>query len=65
MRVTITLDFYDGRKNKVRVLDLADGFSMQDLMFALMRREVAGVTITRYRKLTDMAEMTEAEGGDE
>lgn len=63
MRVTITLDFYDGRKNKVRVLDLADGFSMQDLMFALMRREVAGVTITRYRKLTDMAEMTEAEEG--
>jgi len=63
MRVTITLDFYDGRKNKVRVLDLADGFSMQDVMFALMRREVAGVTITRYRKLTDMAEMTEAEEG--
>lgn len=63
MRVTITLDFYDGRKNKVRVLDLADGFSMQDLLFALMRREVAGVTITRYRKLTDMAEMTEAEEG--
>lgn len=64
MKVTLTLDFYDGRKSKVRVLDLADGFSMQDLMFNLMRREVAGVTITRWRKLLDQAQLTETEEVD-
>lgn len=66
MKVKITLDFYDGRKSKVKDMDLADGFSMQDLMFLMMRAEVAGITITRARPVAHMVRHLESpDEGDE
>lgn len=64
MKVKITLDFYDGRKSKVKDMDLADGFSMQDLMFLMMRAEVAGMTITRARPLKDMVKHLKEDDDD-
>lgn len=55
MRVFVTLDYWDGSKSKATEMDL-DGMPMSQFSFMMMKRGVAGITITHKSDLTRMVE---------
>lgn len=46
MKVTVTLDYYDGSQGKSVVID-AEDMPVRDLMFKMMNKDVCGFTVTK------------------
>lgn len=50
MRVTVTLDYYNGEKGKAREMH-ADELTPNALIMALTSQGVCGITITKHKPL--------------
>ncbi|KAE8546115.1 hypothetical protein [Marinobacter nauticus] len=58
MRVTITLDRYDGSQSKQKEVNLEE-VQMSDLIMLLTEADTAGVTITKVKDIRKMVERME------
>lgn len=58
MKVTITLDRYDGSQSKQKEVNLEE-VQMSDLIMLLTEADTAGVTITKVKDIRKMVERME------